>query len=727
MVSANQPQSHIDQLLQNAIGAYQSQDINQACNYLDQALKIMPKHPDALNLRGTMAYVQQDYKSAIKYQKQAVALDPNFAGFRNNYGVSLRKAGSFDEAAAQFLAAIRLLPNDAMAYGNIGRMLYEDQNNFEKAVPYLQHALKIQPQNNAYVRALGACYIAMNKWQDALPLFLAAENGAGDGDSDLFEAIALCYYFNGEIDLAIIYAEKALNLNDKAAKAHFVNGCSLLMRGRVEDAISALRFALQIEPANFDVRHRLADALLINGDYTGAAQAIDPWLRDKDILDNAVAAAVYTKYLINTGKYNDLISFGNLLRKDLKDVTHFFAVDLSLSGLVLAEDEATSRRLFEIQKMWGDSWRGRVKKTFADPAVRFKGAPRKIGLLSSDFRDHSVGKFLMPLINGVDRSQIEFYAYSLMPGQNDRVYEQFRKTAPKFVDLDGSNPALVAEKIAKDQVDILIDLNGMTLGSCTQALAWRAAPVQMSWLGYPFTTGILECDYLVVDKYLNPDAADCMVEKPLVLDGVSYLCFGANVPRPIGDSPRLRNGYITFGSLNSPYKLGGRTVELWRNVLLAVPDSKLLYVRQDFKDQNLVNNLVSAIAGGDIDPARLSLRPNYHQNHLDHYNDIDISLDTYPVTGGTTTLESLWMGVPVVSRMGKQIHQRVSHSILNFANLSDLSAASDEAYTAIAAELAQNHERLVGMRKNFRDTLIQTPLMDIDKFIGGFTRTLLSV
>ncbi|TAH33032.1 MAG: glycosyltransferase family 41 protein [Alphaproteobacteria bacterium] len=716
----------IDTMLQQALTAHAQGNIAGAIQILTQIIDIMPDHPDALNLRGTMYFLQGNFTDALTDQARAVSLDPGFVDFRNNYAVTLRKAGVLAEAEKQLSEALRLAPQDFKSNFNLGQLLYSDLNRYKDALPYLSLAVKLKPDHGSAQRLYASALLLLHEPAKALQHFLIAEQ-AGQNDTELLAAIASCLYVGGNYSKTQAYCQRILQKDPKSGKAHFLSGCVLADQGNHAAAIIALKKSLELEPDSFDARNKLLSSLLTNKELATAKTVLDYWTDKPELLAQPFVMIHQYNYYTGTGDFSALRQHPNILRlKDL-ETDPLFASGLSMIGLVMAEDDETSRQLYKYQRNWGKFWEKRSSGIKTKRKFLTARRPRTVGLLSADFRDHSVGKFLLPLIDQVDKSKIEFYGYSLLPGVGDRVHDYFQKQMGKFKDVSKKQPDEVASIIAEDDVDIIIDLNGMTMGGCSQAFASRCAPVQMTWLGYPFSTGLKDCDYMLVDAFLNPPSTECMSEKPLILGGSSYLCFGAAEPRPIGDLPYDRNGYITFGSLNNPYKLGTKTIDLWRAVLQAVPSARLLYIRPEFADATMRENIIQSIATDGVNADRLILKANYLPSHLDYYNEMDISLDTYPVTGGTTTMESLWMGVPVVSRHGTQIHQRVSYSIMNYAGLGNLCVDRDQYYVELAAHLTTEQGKLREWRKTLREHLMKTTLIDSRQFINAFTDAMLSV
>lgn len=278
----------------------------------------------------------------------------------------------------------------------------------------------------------------------------------------------------------------------------------------------------------------------------------------------------------------------------------------------------------------------------------------RIGILSSDLRNHPVGFFTWPLINNFDRSSFEVYCYSNYPYAADHVQEKISHRADHFQLFNGGNSHSIAQSIADDHLDILLEVGGPTSYGRSDICTYRAAPVQISWLGYPHSIGFpTTIDHIIVDRYIKPDNTELLIEKPCIMPHTWVNIDKTIFPTtPIAPSiPEIRNGYITLGTLNATYKLTPKTFEIWAEIMHMIPNSKFLYVRPQAASQTLRDNFRSHMKKHSIAPDRISFAATM-RNYLDYYNHIDIALDTFPHTGGTTTCESLWMGVPVVTLVG---------------------------------------------------------------------------
>ena len=292
----------------------------------------------------------------------------------------------------------------------------------------------------------------------------------------------------------------------------------------------------------------------------------------------------------------------------------------------------------------------------------------------------------------------------------------------EFKITEEMNEYEIAQLIREDQIDILFELNGFTRDTRLKVFAYKPAPVQIFWLGYPFTIGIPEIDYLLIDSKLKPLTDDRLLEEPLLMPE-SWVCFGSFADEPITQIlPLERKGYVTFGSLNNPYKLTRKTIAVWSEIMNRVPDSRFLYVRSECKSLILCNNLINEFGSHGIGPERLHFVNNLDLpiSHLSFYDEMDITLDPFPLTGGTTTCDSLWMGVPLISKVGPDLHQRLSYSLMLSIGLQDLCVETDEDYIEKAVALAHDPESLHLLRKELRPMIKESALGRSEDFARNF-------
>ena len=337
----------------------------------------------------------------------------------------------------------------------------------------------------------------------------------------------------------------------------------------------------------------------------------------------------------------------------------------------------------------------------------------RIGYISPDFRLHAAAYFFMPLVRDFDAASFEVTCYAR--GKRDRVTSLFRQKGVRWKDISRLSARDAARLIERDGIDILVDLAGHTQGSGLPVLARRPAPVQLTAIGYMATTGLRAVDYFLSDIYCSPwdMGARGFSEKVLRMPH-SHLCYAPvlrDMPKSGGEAPFVRNGCITFGSFNNFSKVSDDMLALWRGVLERMKGARLV-----------VKSKICSIAAGrkivkerlqrfGIPLAQVELRP-YSPDYLEQYADIDIALDTFPYTGGVTTCEALYMGVPVITKAGGTHGSRFSTSILENAGLSQLVARGDMEYVRKAVELADSPDILRRLHRDLRAHVEASPLMD---------------
>ena len=370
-----------------------------------------------------------------------------------------------------------------------------------------------------------------------------------------------------------------------------------------------------------------------------------------------------------------------------------------------------------------------LREQMGRPESRFGNNPDpdkiiRVGYLSSDFRKHSVIYFITGVLAAHNRNRFQVHAY-----YNGRQRDHWTREVQSLVDV--MHPvALMSDselhqKITADEIDILVDLNGYTKGNRAAVLMRRAAPVQVNWIGYPNTTGMDVMDYRIVDPTTDPEesqpgCSEALIHMPEI--------FSAYMPDPempaiAAQTPALENGYVTFGSFNHLPKLNPEMLESWSKILSAVPDSRLLIKNVMLSQPVIVRDMQLALDAAGIDRARVLLegRTESVQAHLSFFNNVDLCFDSWPYNGTTTTCDSLFMGVPVLTIAGDSHRSRVSASQLTAVGLHKQLVAADAAeYVKIATRLADDHMMLNNLRQGLRERVQQSPLMDAK----GFTREL---
>lgn len=365
----------------------------------------------------------------------------------------------------------------------------------------------------------------------------------------------------------------------------------------------------------------------------------------------------------------------------------------------------------------------------ASPMPR-DGAKRRlrVGFLSPDFRVHAVMHFLEPLLARLDRSHFEVWSLYLIR-QDDQVTERARQLSDHFVSLAGLSVEDSVHKLRSLDLDIVIDVAGHTAFNGLTILAAQVAPVQVSWLGYPATTGMKSIQHRFTDPVSDPPGADrWYTEKLYRMDGY-FCCYRPMIRRPllrfqekyeVQPTPALRQGFITFGSCNNLGKITDEVLGLWAQVLQRVPDSRLLIEGKDLDKDGFAAEFKARCSKAGLPEERLILVALNPDNQYLTYHRIDIALDPFPFAGGTTSCDTLWMGVPLVTLAGELFSCRMGTGLLTVMGRSEWIAQDTGQYVDIAADLASDVQRLNGIRQTVRPAMERSPAMDEARFAQEF-------
>jgi predicted O-linked N-acetylglucosamine transferase (SPINDLY family) len=383
---------------------------------------------------------------------------------------------------------------------------------------------------------------------------------------------------------------------------------------------------------------------------------------------------------------------------------------------LLYDARETGQSIFAAHQLWGRRFPAAERPP---PGAQGPSRRMRVAYVSPDFRAHSCMSFLQPLLLHHDRAIVEVFAYS-STSRPDAHTAWVQGRVDHWRDVRGQGDAAIACQIADDGIDILVDLAGHTRNQPLGVFARRPAPVQVAWLGYPATSGLPQMDFRLTDEHADPPgAADrCHTEKLIRLEG-GFLCYGAPTDSPaVNELPALRIGHVTFGSFNNIAKITPEVVRTWAQILAALPGSRLSIKGRILVHETTRARLAEAFAATGIDPARVAMRGwiRRAEDPLAAYHDIDIALDTFPYNGATTTFESLWMGVPVVTMAGERHSGRVGASILSHLDRSQWITSDPDAYVAAALRLATDLSALADVRRTLRPALVASTLMDAPAF-----------
>ena len=568
--------------------------------------------------------------------------------------------------------------------------------------------------------------------------------------AEAFKNQGNAHYAKGELEQAAARYRLAVESDPDYADAYNNLGAVCRAQNRNDEALECYRKAVGLNPALAKAHYNLGSILAEKGDYTAAANAykqaiaahpgyagahdaLGVLLEGCAKFDEAIVhfrRAVALDPQLATAHNNLGSAYQSTCRLDEAIACFRRALliepdaPIPRQNLLLALNysaDCSAEALFREHLKFAEIHADVLAAAAHDhPNERDPARRLRLGYVSPDFRRHSVSYFFEPLLINHDSSQFEIYCYSNSPIVDD-VTQRLKARADHWRTIAGMSEEDAAEVVRRDKIDILIDLAGHTARNSLLVFARKPAPVQMTWLGYPNTTGLPTMDYRITDVHAEPEGltdhlyTEKLYRLPEVFCG--YLPKEGS-PEPAMDAPLFRNGYATFGSLNNFAKVTPPVIELWSRILNALPDSRLLLESPGLGAPDFRQSIFRQFKQWGIGEERLEVLERDTSKQYWMYHRIDICLDPFPCNGGTTSCDALWMGTPLVTLAGKTFVSRMGVSLLENTGLDELIAQTPDEYVAIATRLATDLDYLREMRRDLRAKVADSPLMDM----VGFTR-----
>ena len=650
--------------------------------------------------------------AAIAHLGQAIALAPEDASLLCSLGAAYRHDNRFEAARLAYLQALSLKPGDAKVLCNLGEWCIA-QNQSAEALDWFERALSSSPRLFEARLNKTAALFELARYEEAR---LLAEQLALDEPlrAEAFLNLGNVLVHTGKSKRGILQYKKALELQPGYAEAHFNLATLLGSRADLAQTIGYLEQRIKEQGDSVQNLGLLAAAEQAAG-HLGKSEALCRRILARQP-DNLTA----------------LITLGSCL-----DGGGDAAAALPLYERVLALDPSQwamgSNVLFELNNvstLGRDgvferhcAWGRQVEGMLPPPAL-FEGRGRdparklRIGYVSGDFCVHPVGFLLRDILRHRDAKEFSVHCYSMLIRPEEALPE-LREAADSWDDIFFLDDSELDALIRKAEIDILVDLSGHTAFHRLAVFARKPAPVQAEWIGYFHSTGLRSIDYFITDPATTPQGSgQRFSETPVYLPHTRFCYSPPDYAPAVAASPVQTQGAITFGSFNRLPKVTDAVLAAWCQILLALPQSRLVVKSGALSDEQVRTRLLARFAQQGIAKDRLYVREgSSHQEMLAEYGEIDIALDTFPFNGGMTTLEALWMGVPVVTIAGDTVVSRQTLSALANIGLAEtLAFANVEAYVAGAIALAQDTERLADLRSQMRARMQASPLRQSETF-----------
>jgi len=702
---------------------YSARRFDESVEWSGKALERHPRDLELWNIRAVCLRRLGRFAEALEALDQASRIDPRQTAPHINRGNVLLDMGEPAKAEAVFAKLVRQDPRNAEYQRQLGRSLLRQGKKEPAATRFRQATALKKDYVEAWLDLIGALHdLHRDKQaQDTIDRSIELNPTA----SRLYEAKSILFRRRGELRQAEAFLQQVRPRFENEAWLHYQLGAVVSEYDR-ERGNTHLRRAIELDGDKLDYRMALVESLdrTRTGDEGANIEEAYQLLKAtlaKETLKGPAALKIATEILIRVCDFEELErlgEFGAVGRLWAENGRHT-ALLKQLARVRTLEDRL---ELVEQHRIWGRQ----VEKLAAEqplrePPPRPRDGKVRLGFMSSDLRQHPVAYFALPLFDHIDRERFDVFCYSYFQGAEDPLQRYITERVTAFRWNPDISPHDAAQLIADDRLDMLIELGGSTHMNKLEVMAWRPARVQASWLGYPHSAGLSTIDYFICDPFSAPTRPELMIEKPLTMPH-TWLALGRvfSETHPIADSlPEERKGFITFGTANNPHKYSREVLRTWAKIVAGTPDARFAFIRPEGGTETFRRNVLAEFGAEGVTEDRVVFH-TVRGRHMPFYNEVDITLDPFPLTGGTTTTEALWMGVPVVSRVGEAFFERLSYSILSNIGLGDLCATTLDDYAEIAMKLVADRPRRQDLRRSLRDRIRQSPLGRSDEFARDF-------
>ncbi|KAH9674501.1 putative UDP-N-acetylglucosamine--peptide N-acetylglucosaminyltransferase SPINDLY [Citrus sinensis] len=701
-----------------------------AFDSFSEAVKLDPQNACAHTHCGILYKDEGRLVEAAESYHKALSADPSYkpaaeclAIVLTDLGTSLKLAGNTQDGIQKYYEALKIDPHYAPAYYNLG-VVYSELMQYDTALGCYEKAALERPMYAEAYCNMGVIYKNRGDLESAIacyerclavsPNFEIAKNNMAIALTDLGTKVKL----EGDINQGVAYYKKALYYNWHYADAMYNLGVAY------GEMLKFDMMALSIKPNFSQSLNNLGVVYTVQGKMDAAAEMIE-----KAIAANPTYAEAYN----NLGVlYRDAGSIS--LAIDAYEQCLKIDPDSRNAGQnrLLAMNyinEGHDDKLFEAHRDWGKRFMRLYSQYTSWDNTKDPERPLVIGYVSPDYFTHSVSYFIEAPLVYHDYQNYKVVVYSAVvkaDAKTIRFREKVMKKGGIWRDIYGIDEKKVAAMVREDKIDILVELTGHTANNKLGMMACQPAPVQVTWIGYPNTTGLPTIDYRITDSLADPPETKQKHVEELIRLPECFLCYTPSPEAgPVCPTPALTNGFITFGSFNNLAKITPKVLQVWARILCAVPNSRLVVKCKPFCCDSVRHRFLSTLEQLGLESLRVDLLPLIllNHDHMQAYSLMDISLDTFPYAGTTTTCESLYMGVPCVTMAGSVHAHNVGVSLLTKVGLKHLIAKNEDEYVQLALQLASDVTALANLRMSLRDLMSKSPVCDGQNFALGLEST----
>lgn len=655
-------------------------------NKLDSKLSagdIQPTQDNIVNL--VNCYNESNFSAAVEAAQKFIKTFPRHPIGHKVLGASLVKVDRTIEAIPHLQKCVSLDENDAEAHCNLGA-IYSDIGKYAEAEFHCRCAIKINPLYSRAFNNLGTALQHLGRLAEAEESFRLALHISPDFSAAHCNFGALLARRNNFIAAEESFRNAILH-NKKFSEAYCSLGAVQMELNKLYEAKRNLLISISLKPNFPEAYNNLGITLKRLGEIKEAAQAYKT-----AITLNPLFLKAFSNLLLTMNYLSDM------------PVQEHFKLSCEFGN--------TASRLSKF-------------KFICWPNLTKRPSKLRIGFVSADLRNHPVGYFTQALLSKIDKTKFELYAFNNNPLDDD-LSIQLKKDFSRWFNIRHLSDLESALLIYENKINILIDLSGHTAGNRLGVFPYKPAPVQATWLGYFSSTGVREIDYIIGDSIVTPISDQNYFTEKIWQLPDTYLCF---TPPPydlqVNDLPALNNGYITFGCFSNLTKVNDSVISTWSRILNLVPTSKIMIKTSQLDDHKVRRNLIEKFSSFGIHKSRLILEGQSSRlDYFKSYYKIDMVLDTFPFPGGTTSVESMWMGAPVLTIRGQRFISRNGETIAINSGQSHWIASSIEDYISKACKFSNEIDSLALLRRDLRAKIIKSPTFNADLFSHNLSNSL---
>jgi len=696
----------LNERMQKGLAHHRDGNLQEAVECYSAILTDNPENADVLYLLGVAFSQQGCFEMAAPVFRDALIHRPNNPVFHNGLANALQETGSVDEALEHYAKALLLNPNYAEAYRNQGMALQKAENH-KAAAESFRNAVRTEPDSTTNYLLLAEALLNLGRHSEALDVYVAAL--AARDSAQVWNLRGATLGEQGHHEEALVCFSKAIALEEHHFGALLNRSVAFTSLSRLSEALENIDRLIALQPENASANNLRGHILSEMRQFPEAIANFEQAYRLNPDLNFLVGNLVSAKLKVCDWKDLPFYLLSLESKIQLKQlVTQGFAY------LAFADSPPT-------QKIVEETWTKRIapdNDALGPIPKRLRPKSIKIGYYSADFHNHATAFLMAELFELHDRSRFEVFGFSFGPDVKDEMRQRLTRAFDHFHDVRLHSPLEIA-KLSRDiGIDIAVDLKGKTSGSRPQIFAFRCAPLQVNYLGYPGTSGAPYIDYLVADSVLIPDESREHFTEHIAYLPDSYQCNdrkrSLSAKRITRAEAGLPNDSFVFCCFNNNYKIQPVMFDVWMRLLQAVAGSVLWLFEAN---STAATNLRKEAQQRGVDPQRLVFAPfQPNDAHLARYTLADLFLDTFPCNAHTTASDALWAGLPVLTLQGEGFAARVASSLLSAVGLSELITTTTADYEALALSLAHDQARLQDLRDRLVAARPTAPLFDTPRF-----------